>query len=122
MNFFLAISDADYGTRGWDMINSGRFGEVLAFGGEMLLIGMATVFSVLCILWLCLMLFKIVFHDIPEKRAAEAQKKAAAAEVTEVETAENNDEEIIAVIAAAVAAAESDKNGAKFRVVSFKRK
>ena len=32
------------------------------------------------------------------------------------------DEEIIAVIAAAIAAAESECLGAKFRVVSFKRK
>lgn len=33
----------------------------------------------------------------------------------------SNDAEIIAVIAAAIAAAESESNGIKFRVVSFKR-
>ena len=34
---------------------------------------------------------------------------------------ESNDEEIIAVIAAAIAMAESESEGLKFRVVSFKR-
>lgn len=33
----------------------------------------------------------------------------------------NNDEEIIAVIAAAIAMAESESNGLKFKVVSFRR-
>ena len=33
-----------------------------------------------------------------------------------------NDQEIVAVIAAAIAMAESEENGIKFRVVSFRRK
>ena len=36
--------------------------------------------------------------------------------------ATSNDDEVIAVIAAAIAAAESECTGAKFRVVSFRRK
>ena len=36
-------------------------------------------------------------------------------------TCANNDEEIIAVIAAAIAMAESESDGLKFKVVSFRR-
>ena len=49
-------------------------------------------------------------------------------EVSSAQSAENanisvaDDEEIIAVIAAAIAMAESESNGLKFRVVSFRRK
>jgi Na+-transporting methylmalonyl-CoA/oxaloacetate decarboxylase gamma subunit len=42
--------------------------------------------------------------------------------VVTTETVDNNaDEEIIAVIAAAIAMAESESNGLKFKVVSFRR-
>ena len=95
--------------------------DALLFGGAMLLIGMATVFSVLCLLWLCLTLFKICFHDIPAKRSERAVDNTvvAAPVATAVST---NDDEIIAVIAAAIAMAESESSGIKFRVVSFRRK
>ena len=85
----------------------------------MVLIGMATIFAVLCMLWGCLALFKFFFHDLPEKRAKEEVVENATAAVVE-----NNasDDEIIAVIAAAIAMAESESDGLKFRVVSFKRK
>ena len=93
----------------------------LGFGGMMLLIGMAVVFAVLILLWLCLILFKVFFHDLPEKKA----KAAAAIQATpvqEVVVQETSDTEIIAVIAAANAMAESESSGVKFNVVSFKRK
>lgn len=98
------------------------FGEAAGFGGAMVLIGMATVFAVLCALWGCLVLFKLFFHDLPEKRAKAATVEVAAKEV-DIPTApvSNNDEEIIAVIAAAIAMAESESQGLKFRVVSFKK-
>jgi len=44
-------------------------GEAALFGGSMVLIGMLAVFAVLIILWGCLVLFKIAFHDIPAKKA-----------------------------------------------------
>lgn len=95
--------------------------DALMFGGAMLLIGMATVFSVLCVLWICLTLFKICFHDIPAKRRERVVDEAVvAAPVTTAVS--NNDDEIIAVIAAAIAMAESESSGIKFRVVSFRRK
>ena len=100
-----------------------QLGDVLLFGGAVLLIGMVTVFAVLCLLWLCLVIFRIVFHDIPEKRAA---SKSASQAVESFDSAYSyepvkNDDEIIAVIAAAIAMAESENSGMKFRVVSFKR-
>ena len=98
-----------------------QLGQAAGFGGSMVLIGMATIFAVLCLLWGCLVIFKLVFHDIPEKR-----KNADKIEVSDelipakAETT-GSDDEIIAVIAAAIAMAESESDGIKFRVVSFKR-
>lgn len=95
--------------------------KAFIFGGAILLIGMLTIFAVLCILWLFLVVFKLVFHDLPKKRAE--KKVVVPVEVseafTEVETIDNG--ELIAVISAAIAMAENDNSGAKFRVVSFKR-
>jgi sodium pump decarboxylase gamma subunit len=96
--------------------------KALTFGGSILLIGILTVFSVLVILWGCLTLFKVFFHDLPaRKKAASVEEKApvAAAPATQVRS---NDDEIIAVIAAAIAMAESESSDVKFRVVSFRRK
>lgn len=97
-------------------------GEKLIYGGQMLLIGMATVFAVLVLLWGCLVVFKIVFHDIGKTRtkAPAASKSVDVVETTPVAT--DNSAEIVAVIAAAIAAAESESSGLKFKVVSFRRK
>ena len=95
--------------------------DALAFGGAILLIGMATIFIVLCLLWGCLMLFKFFFHDLPEKKASEAMVAVPVAPVQET-TVQDSEEEIVAVIAAAIAMAESESFGTKFNVVSFKRK
>lgn len=120
MNFLLAITKSDYATE--NLLSNFGIGDVLTFGGQMLLIGMATVFSVLCIIWVCLLLFKLVFHDLPNRKQA-TKNKAVVTEVVESApvVAENNDE-IVAVIAAAIAMAESESSDTKFRVVSFKRK
>ena len=99
--------------------------EALGFGGFMLLVGMATVFAVLCTLWICLVLFKIFFHDLPEKRKAKAlaSKPTEAAPVVEqADASEGLSGEIVAAIAAAIAMAESESSGIKFKVVSFRRK
>ena len=99
-----------------------QIGEAALFGGAVLLIGMLTIFSVLCILWLCLVVFKLVFHNLPEKRAAKKAGSAAAAVVEEAPvTYTSEDDEIVAVIAAAIAMAESEHSDMKFRVVSFRR-
>ena len=48
--------------------NLTQLGNALLYGGAMLLMGMLAVFSVLCILWLFLMVFELVFHDLPKKK------------------------------------------------------
>ena len=99
-----------------------QIGEAFLYGGSVLLIGMATVFAVLCILWLCLIVFKLVFHDLPSKRATKNKVAQVLAPVEKtVEARKPEDGEIIAVIAAAIAMAESEHSGANFRVVSFRR-
>ena len=94
--------------------------DKLQYGGTMLLLGMLTVFAVLAIIWLSLIIFKVVFHDLPEKKKA-APVQAALPAVADETVADTNDEEIVAVIAAAIAMAESESNGIKFKVVSFRR-
>lgn len=120
MNFLLAITENDYATE--NLLQSHSFADVLGFGGQMLLIGIGTVFAVLCIIWLCLVLFKIAFHDLPAKKKAIKTEAEVVDDVEYVPAAVSNDDEIVAVIAAAIAMAESESSDAKFRVVSFKRK
>ena len=99
-----------------------QLGNAFLYGGSVLLIGMVTVFAVLCILWLFLVGFKLLFHDLPGKRAA---KKRIAPVLTPVEKRSeltpSDEGELIAVIAAAIAMAEGDHTGMRFKVVSFKR-
>ena len=97
-----------------------QLGKAALFGGAVLLIGMATVFAVLCILWAFLMLFKLVFHDLPKKKA-EASKATEVAQQPVQTVVYDTNEELVAVIAAAIAAAESDNTGIKFKVVSFRK-
>lgn len=96
--------------------------DALTFGGAILLIGMLTIFSVLCILWLCLVIFKVVFHDLPQKKKTVAAPIQEAAPAPVAEASVSSGDEIIAAIAAAIAMAESESTGIKFRVVSFRRK
>ena len=120
MNVLLAITSEQYAEK---IISTAGFFETLGFGAMMLGIGMLAVFSVLCILWGALILFKIGFYDLPAKKktekAAEAPAPVSAASVAPVQ---NDEEELIAVFAAAIAMAESECTSAKFRVVSFNRK
>ena len=121
MNFLLSVAKSDYADK---IIDTKGFGETLGFGAQMLLIGMATVFAVLSILWISLILFKIFFHDLPEKRKKEAAAvEEAPAPVIEAAPAVTYDDgEVIAAIAAAIAMAEAEDSGLKFKVVSFRRK
>ena len=117
MNFLLDVNNIDLAKP------IENFSDMFLYGGRMLLIGMATVFSVLILLWFTLVLFKFFFHDL-----ARGSKKTKAVKTEQVAPANNvpvasDDEEIVAVIAAAIAMAEADCGGnKKFRVVSFKRK
>ena len=94
-------------------------GQKLMFGGEMVLLGMGAVFSVLFIIFLSLTLFKFAFA----KNGSSKPKKAeiAPTPVTPAAPVTSTDEEIVAVIAAAIAMAEAESSGTKFRVVSFRR-
>lgn len=100
------------------------FGEQFKFGLEILLLGISAVFAVLCVIWISLVIFRIVFHDMPQKKSNQPKADvitSSPAPITPIHTS-SNDEEIVAVIAAAIAAAESENNGIKFRVVSFKKR
>ncbi len=111
-----------------------NFSERMAYGLQVFVVGLGTVFSVLAILWLALVLFKVFAYDIPQrkaKKAAEAAAKANEAEKSVVETEVNaveestvaeDDTQLIAVITAAIAAYNAQSgNSLPFRVVSFKR-
>ena len=100
--------------------------DALSYGGGVVLLGMATVFSVLTIIWITLIIFKFFFHDLKLNTKIKAEshvEKTPDPAPAPAPASASSDEEIIAVIAAAIAAAESESaNGTKFRVVSFNRK
>ena len=108
------IGNIDY-TKTLDFISA------IQFGGMILLIGMVTVFLVLFILWLTLLLFKFVFHDLTITKKSKATPKVI--EVAPAKPAlDPNELEVIAALSAAIAAAESESDGIKFRVVSFRKR
>ena len=117
----FGIEDFSQAIVNFNNFEASQLGKAALFGGAIMLIGMVVIFAVLCVIWLCLTLFKVFFHDLPAKKKAEAQD-AVITPVAEESEDETSDEEIIAVIAAAIAMAESSSAGAKFKVVSFKRK
>ncbi len=117
MNFLLEINNSigiyDEGA---------EIGSILLNGAQIVLIGMVTVFAVLGILWAFLTVFKMVFHDSAKKKTAiQVTDNTDLESTAPAEFNTSSDEEIIAVIAAAIAAAESESNGVKYRVVSFRR-
>ena len=67
----------------------------------------------------------ICFYLYKSKTAGASKSNAIENEISTINDVspanDNNDEEIIAVIAAAIAMAESESNGLKFKVVSFRR-
>ena len=121
----------------------GSVGEKFLFGGQMLLIGMAVVFSVLVLLWFSLELFRIICDrmkgedgsfslsnltkarepkpETPEPKPTKPAKAAKTASTPAPAAAPApSDAEIVAVITAAIAASENAPMGS-FRVVSFRR-
>ena len=117
MNFLLSISPEEYGN---NLISTKGLTETLLFGAQMLLLGMATVFAVLAIIWFSLTVFKMVFTEKKNAPKIEMIDEATNAPVSNISS--STDEEIVAVISAAIAAAEAESQGIKFRVVSFRRK
>ena len=113
MNYMMLTNTMDYS----QPIEG--FADKLSFGGMMLLIGVAAVFSVLTIIWLALTIFAAVFRGVSDSKAKKAKENDAVPEP--IVAPVNTDDEIVAVIAAAIAMAESESNGIKFKVVSFKR-
>ena len=106
-----------------------NFGERTAYAGRMTLIGMATVFAALVILWGALELFRITLQRKNGEKVAKAPAKAAkvapAAPLANMSaTPTANDCEIVAAITAAVTLMLAEENGGVvpgFRVVSFRR-
>ena len=97
------------------------FGDKLSFGGTMVLVGMLAVFAVLFVIYLSLVIFKFAFNNVNEKKEDKSDFVLPATIVKDEPAAASSNDEIVAVIAAAIAMAESEANGVKFRVVSFKR-
>ena len=101
--------------------------ERLSLAGQMTLIGMGMIFSVLALLWAVLAIFKIVFVRPEKKKKVEAPvaQPAPVTEETATVSDDANDDELVAVITAAVAAymaqEEPDAAPSGFRVVSFRR-
>ena len=105
------------------------FSERISYGGKVFVVGMTTVFSVLIILWLVLLLFRLFFYDIPEKRNSKplpvkTELPDNEPVAFEIKSGENtvDDGELIAVITAAIEAYNAQAgNALPFRVVSYKR-
>ena len=109
------------------------FAERMAYGLQVFVVGVGTVFSVLVILWLALILFRVFAYDIPQKKAkklAEAtantakvlEEETSLTEVEEVIETVEDDTQLIAVITAAIAAYSAQSGSTlPFRVVSYKR-
>ncbi len=111
------------------LLTAMNFGERTAYAGRMTLIGMATVFAALAILWGALELFRIALQRGSGEKAPKAPAKvtpvAPAAPAAPVSPApQTNDNEIVAAITAAVSLMLAEENGGVvpgFRVVSFRR-
>ncbi len=108
------------------------FGEAISYSLSKSLFGLLMVFGILALLWGFLVLFKIAFYTIPNKRKAKSEKikdektapvKADSAMET-VPSAPSNEGEIVAAITAAISAfrGASGESVGGFRVVSFKKR
>ena len=98
------------------------FGEKMALGGQVTLLGIGTVFAVLAILWGLVELLHLILSPLSGKKK-EKKKEPIPAPVETATTpaaAPADDLGIVAVITAAIAAA-SGSSPSSFRVVSFKR-
>lgn len=107
--------------------------ERWVYAGQMTLLGMLMVFSVLAILWVILSLFKVFFarnENAPVEKVAKVKAVEKAAEpapkIASVPAQQHTDEELVAILTAAIAAyieseGQSESYAGGFRVVSFRR-
>lgn len=101
--------------------------EKLQYGGEMLLVGMGTVFVVLATLWGCLELMHFLMEKFNNRSKSSTKAEStsiinqSAIAPTNTTTYQDDDDEIVAVIAAAIAAAQAEHPQLQFRAVAFKR-
>ncbi len=105
--------------------------ERMITGLQTMLLGLGTVFSVLIIIMGVLMLFKLFFYIIPQKRAkTQNVNETEADEAAEDDAVTGDDGAIVAAITAAVAVCLSNENASgsgnenppAFRVVNFRRR
>ncbi len=96
-------------------------GDKFAYGGQMLLIGMSVVFSVLLLLWGALELFHLIVTKLPAALEKKRNKETVLPTKQIPDAAIEDDDETVAVIAAAIAAAVEENPSGSFRVVSFRR-
>lgn len=103
------------------------FGERVTTALQVTLIGLATVFSVLIILWGCISLLRIVLGGKRKSKNAEKAETETVAETNNLPEiiGENQQEDNGALIAAITAAItvllQEENNNTGFRVVSFRR-
>ncbi len=117
-------------TKFTDNFGDDWFARFVQKGIPTAVLGIATVFVVLALIWGCLEVFKYVFYTIPErsKKASATASVEETAPVTEVVEESNDDGEIVAAIIAAITAMRADEaavSGTKstgFRVVSFRKR
>ena len=124
--YFLAET-----TKFEDNFGNDWFARFVQKGIPTAVLGIATVFVVLALIWGCLEVFKYVFYTIPERnKKAEAEPADKAVEETVVyeEPAADDDGEIVAAIIAAITAMRAEDAAAQgtkstgFRVVSFRKR
>jgi sodium pump decarboxylase gamma subunit len=99
---------------------NGTFGENAKSAGTVTLLGMATIFAVLALLWGVVQLLHLVMPKQKEKKpkAQTAETQVAPA----VEKPTEDDGAIVAAITAAILAARTEEGiTTGFRVVSFRR-
>lgn len=109
------------------LLSAMNLGERFAYAGRMTLIGMATIFVALSILWAALALFRRALErgkTPAENKPAAPAPKAVAPTLVAAPKAASADGELVAAITAAVSLMLAEENGGKvpnFRVVSFRR-
>lgn len=97
------------------------FGEKMAIGGKVTLLGMGTVFAVLALLWGLVELLHVLLQPLSKPKKAKKSVVVTDAPKTDVAPAvQTDDGETVAAIIAAICAATGKAPGS-FRVVSFKR-
>ena len=101
---------------------SASFLDRLAHGGKVTLFGMATVFSILLILYVVLTIMKVVFtKKEAQVSTKETKPPVAITPIKEKVELKQDESELVAVITAAIAAS-TGKPASSFRVVSFRQK